>query len=172
MYRRASTEINEQLVFALHQTMAFFNKELDAKATQIWLSSLSDVPADDVLWALEEACAKLKHAPRPAHLRELLEDRSESNQSRYQGPERLPEPTRNVAPPHVASAWRYVISQWGCTAADMFNDHKLDADQIEDAILLCNQQVKQSDEWEAIPPHLWLESVHGKPYPGEHHDGQ
>lgn len=166
MDQYGSTDVNEQIVFALHQAMAFFGKELDASATRMWLSAMRDVPGDDVIWALRESCSQLKHAPRPAHLRELLDERRESRKQRYQSAGDLPAPSVKPAPPNVASAWAWVIRQWGTDASTMFDDPGMTSDEVEDAILLVNQQVKRSGNWDAIPPHLWLESVQGRPYPG------
>jgi len=158
-------EEEQQIVFALSQVQAFFGKELDDLQTDLWMRAMRKYPMDLVKRALADYTEVGKFAPKPRDIIELIEGLRD--QKRRDNPAPLPEPKGKVASPEVARAWRYAISQWNSDAGGMFKDPNLTEEQIEEAIMLVNQQVKQSGNWDAIPPHLWLESVQGRPYPGE-----
>ena len=151
---------------ALTRTLNYYGKELDEDSASFWQHWLRDQQLEPVKAALVEHVKQSTYAPRIASLEKIMAEARERSGPRYATDLMLAQPTSQEAPPHVARAWSYAIRQWGGVASGMFADTKLSEQEIEDAIILVNQQVKASGNWDAIPPHLWMESLHGKPYPG------
>jgi len=157
-------EEEQQCIYALNQVVGFFNKELDELQTDLWMRALRKHPYHLVKRGLADYTEIGKFAPKPKDILELVDSYKE--QTRRDTPLPAPEPTGEVASAKEARAWRYVISQWGGDGSTMFSAPNMDADEIEEAVLMVNRFVRESGNWDAIPPHLWLFEVHGHEYPG------
>jgi hypothetical protein len=155
----------DEIFHKLKETMEFFRKEVSKNDLRVWLDAVKGHSVEEIKAAFDNFLLTGKYAPKPVEIRELLHvERQRTGQNPSGEPQKpLPPP----APANVAKAWAYVIRQWGAAGAGVVADPKLTDEEIDDAVLLCNQQVKKSGEWDALPPSCWLESVQGRPYPGK-----
>ena len=143
----------DDLIHAITQVHAFYNKELDELQVKFWLRALANYPVLEVKRALADYTAKGRYAPKPVDITDAIDASVE------QGARALPPPeiTAERAPPEVASAWAYVIKLWGL--GDIMKGGA--PDDVDAKLELCNRQAFGNQNPESIPPDAWLEEIWG-----------
>ena len=154
----------QQALFALNQTVAFFGKELDDMQVKLWMRALRKHPLELIRKSLADYTEQGRFAPKPRDILENIDGYKDASrrQDSYEMLEKQPSPPADLL---TAKYWSWAIRQWGGCGASLYSDPKLTETEVEEAVLRVNQDVRKSGSWESIPAHIWLESVHGKPYP-------
>jgi hypothetical protein len=151
----------DDLRHAITQTLAFYDKTLDALQMKFWLRAFSDRSLADVKRALMEYTASGRYAPKPVQILDLIDDHLEQQRrTESLATPALPESFQE-APPNVARAWAFAIKLWhiGDLVPSVRTD--LSDDEIEQALLLVNRQAQSSGTPTAIPPDAWLPDLWG-----------
>ena len=147
----------DDVAHAIHQTMAFYDKELTPGQMKIWLHAVSVRDAQDVKAALLEYIKIGQYAPRPKNILELVENKR-FERLRSEPVQRIENKVRE-APPEVAKAWQFVIKLWGM--GDMYGVSKVSPEEQDRMIELCNRQCVANGNAEAIPPEAFREDIWG-----------
>jgi hypothetical protein len=145
---------------ALSQTYRYYGKEIDDTQITFWKHAMKRFELGDFKRALHHHIENSRYAPKISDIKESLSEMRENRSLEFRQ-QALPEKPVDVAPPHVAKAWAYVIRQWGGDASKLFADPKLNEEESESALMLCNEQACKNMNPEAIPPHCWLGHVWG-----------
>ena len=148
----------DDFVYALQQTMLFYNKELDKMQTTFWVDACRDKPVGKLKDAFREHIKVGRYAPRPAEILAIVDMSVKQNRH-----ETLPPPTTNC-PPDIAQAWMWFINQSakGTTLDGLFDEHgAIDIPTQEKYLHVVNHEAHKYGAPEAIPEEYKLQEVWG-----------
>lgn len=140
----------ESLMHAVAQIQSFYGKVLDELQMKLWLRALRKYEEHEIKLALATYIEQGQFAPKPKHIIDLCELQREEGRRKEATDFSLPEPDGDVLQAPYTTYWRYVISQWGNDASQMFNTD-LPEDEVEKAIEYVNSVATKVD---SIPSHL------------------
>lgn len=149
----------DDFMYALGQTMEFYNKELQKSDFKFWHSALGDRPVQHIKDALLEYVRIGKFAPRPANIMELINQRIPASRAALPSP-----PPESNCPPEIAKAWMWFIGRYSQDSilGGLFDEKSpVDIETQERYLHLVNHEAKAANNPEAIPDEYRLAEVWG-----------
>ena len=80
----------DDFVYALEQTMAFYNKELEPMQATFWVDACRDKSVDKLKRAMRDHIKIGRYAPRPAEILSIVETMSQQRRDRAELPDQHP----------------------------------------------------------------------------------
>lgn len=148
----------DDFVYALTQTLAFYNKELDKMQTSFWVTACSDRSVRKLKAALIEYTRIGKFAPKPADILSIVDTMQQTVHKE------LPPPPTTNCPPEVAKAWLW-YNRMNCAGTNLegiFGKGERPDPETEDRYIhIVNHEAHKYGTPEAILPEHRLREVWG-----------
>jgi len=162
--QEVSTQVNtitdrDDFLYALKQTLAFYNKDLDRMQTSFWWTACKEKPVAKLKKALIEHTKVGKFAPKPADVLTLVDSMNHHSGAISQ---MHTIPTTNC-PKDIAKAWMWFIDRIADespTLSGLFgSDQSISVDQQEKYLHVVNDQAHKYGMPESIPDEYKLKEV-------------
>ena len=152
----------DDFLYALKQTLLFYNKDLDRMQTSFWWTACKDKPIAKLKKALVEYTKVGKFSPKPADILTLVDSMSLHMGQRS---ETHVIPTTSC-PPAIAEAWSWFLGRMSkdCTNPNfrMFQKNSgIDIETQEKYFHVVNYEAFKYDMPEAIPDQFKIKEVWG-----------
>lgn len=147
----------DDALYALGQTFAFFNKEMDEFQIAVWKNFLLKHDPDVMMKAMQMQIERGKFAPKPVDLTNYAEQIIANEQAKTPPVKALPE---SDCPKELSDAWRWALKVFH--NQELYKSMDVDDETAEKYLLLVNQQAKHYNNPLAIPDQFKLVSVWGK----------
>jgi hypothetical protein len=149
----------EDFLYALTQTMHFYNKEVDRMQASFWWTACKDKGVDRLKKALIEHTKVGKFAPKPADILSIVD-----NMSQQHGRNELPPPPTTNCPPEIAKAWMWFNNALCAGSRNfdgVFASSRVDDELADRYMHIVNHEAHKFDMPDAIPDEYKLKEVWG-----------